>query len=178
MRRRRPAAGGHADPFTGRPVKGTEFVLRSIVADGVDHVFMIPGGLIDPFYPALQAVPELRPIVTAQEGGAAFAADGYGRASGHFGACLVIGGPGLTNTVTAPEKCSVPDVRGLTTSIAGRLLRAAGCALGKVSKKATKKKSEVGRVTAQKTKAGTKLAKGTKVAVTVGTAAKAARRAR
>jgi len=101
MRRRRPAAAGHADPFTGRPVKGTEFVLRSIVADGVDHVFMIPGGLIDPFYPALQAVPELTPIVTAQEGGAAFAADGYARASGHFGACLVIGGPGLTNTVTA-----------------------------------------------------------------------------
>ena len=82
-------------------MKGTEFILRSIVADGVDHVFMVPGGLIDPFYPALQAVPELTPIVTAQEGGAAFAADGYARASGRFGACLVIGGPGLTNTVTA-----------------------------------------------------------------------------
>jgi len=82
-------------------VKGTEFILRSLVADGADHVFMVPGGLIDPFYPALQAVPELTPIVAAQEGGAAFAADGYARASGRFGACLVIGGPGLTNTVTA-----------------------------------------------------------------------------
>ena len=46
---------------------------------------MVPGGLIDPFYPALQAVPELTPIVTAQEGGAAFAADGYARASGASG---------------------------------------------------------------------------------------------
>ena len=82
-------------------MKGTEFILRSLVADGADHVFMVPGGLIDPFYPALQAVPELTPIVAAQEGGAAFAADGYARASGRFGACLVIGGPGLTNTVTA-----------------------------------------------------------------------------
>ena len=58
-------------------MKGTEFILRSILADGADHVFMVPGGLIDPFYPALQAVPELTPIVAAQEGGAAFAADGY-----------------------------------------------------------------------------------------------------
>ncbi|MGH9271031.1 MAG: thiamine pyrophosphate-binding protein, partial [Ilumatobacteraceae bacterium] len=82
-------------------MNGTEFLLRSLVADGVDHVFMVPGGLVDAFYPALQAVPELTPIVAAQEGGAAYAADGYARASGGMGACLVIGGPGLTNTVTA-----------------------------------------------------------------------------
>ena len=82
-------------------MKGTEFLLRSLVADGVDHVFMVPGGLIDAFYPALQAVPELTPIVAAQEGGAAYAADGFARASGGMGACLVIGGPGVTNTVTA-----------------------------------------------------------------------------
>ncbi len=39
--------------------------------------------------------------MAAQEGGAAYMADGYARASGKFGACLCIGGPGLTNTVTA-----------------------------------------------------------------------------
>jgi acetolactate synthase-1/2/3 large subunit len=82
-------------------MKGTEFILRSLVADGIDHLFLVPGGLIDPFLPALQNVPEIRPLVAAQEGGAAFMADGYARASGRFGACLVIGGPGLTNTVTA-----------------------------------------------------------------------------
>lgn len=82
-------------------MNGSEFLLRSLVADGVDHVFMVPGGLIDSFYPALQAVGELTPIVAAHEGGAAYAADGYARASGGMGACLVIGGPGLTNTVTA-----------------------------------------------------------------------------
>jgi acetolactate synthase-1/2/3 large subunit len=82
-------------------MKGTEFILRSLVSDGIDHLFMVPGGLIDPFLPALQNVPEIRPVVAAQEGGAAFMADGYARASGRFGACLVIGGPGLTNTVTA-----------------------------------------------------------------------------
>lgn len=82
-------------------MKGTEFILRSLVADGVDHLFLVPGGLIDPFLPALQKVFEIHPIVAAQEGGAAYMADGYARASGRFGACLVIGGPGLTNTVTA-----------------------------------------------------------------------------
>lgn len=80
---------------------GTDFILQSLVADGIDHVFMVPGGLIDPFLPALGRTPALNPIVAAQEGGAAYMADGYARASGKFGVCLVIGGPGLTNTVTA-----------------------------------------------------------------------------
>jgi acetolactate synthase-1/2/3 large subunit len=80
---------------------GTDFILRTLVADGIDHVFMVPGGLIDPFLPALGRVPQITPIVAAQEGGAAYMADGYARASGNFGACLCIGGPGLTNTVTA-----------------------------------------------------------------------------
>jgi len=80
---------------------GTDFILRSLVADGIDHVFMVPGGLIDPFLPALGRVPQITPIVAAQEGGAAYMADGYARASGRFGVCLCIGGPGLTNTVTA-----------------------------------------------------------------------------
>ncbi|MHB8895008.1 MAG: thiamine pyrophosphate-binding protein [Candidatus Geothermincolia bacterium] len=82
-------------------IKGTEFILRSLVADGVGCLFTVPGGLIDPFYGALQRVGELRPVVAAQEGGAAYMADGYARAGGSFGAYLCIGGPGLTNTVTA-----------------------------------------------------------------------------
>jgi len=80
---------------------GTDYILRSLVADGIDHVFLVPGGLIDPFLPALGRTPALVPIVAAQEGGAAYMADGYARASGKFGVCLCIGGPGLTNTVTA-----------------------------------------------------------------------------
>ncbi len=80
---------------------GTDFILRSLVADGIDHLFLVPGGLVDPFLPALGRVSELTPVVAAQEGGAAYMADGYARASGKFGACLCIGGPGATNTVTA-----------------------------------------------------------------------------
>ncbi len=81
----------------------TDFVLQALKHEGLDHVFMVPGGLVDPFLPAFGRISGLRPIVAAQEGGAAYMADGYARASGRFGACLVIGGPGITNTVTAVE---------------------------------------------------------------------------
>jgi acetolactate synthase I/II/III large subunit len=80
---------------------GTDFILQTLVADRVSHLFLVPGGLVDPFLPALGRVSEITPVVAAQEGGAAYMADGYARASGNFGACLCIGGPGLTNTVTA-----------------------------------------------------------------------------
>lgn len=80
---------------------GTDFILNSLVKENIDHLFMVPGGLIDPFLPALGRISGLKPIVAAQEGGAAYMADGYARASKKFGAALCIGGPGLTNTITA-----------------------------------------------------------------------------
>jgi len=73
----------------------------------------------------------------------------------------------ITNTVVV-TKCVVPKLKGLTTSFAKRLLSAANCKLGKVTKKATSKRSQVGKVMSQKTKAGSTLAKGAAVAVTVG----------
>lgn len=78
----------------------TEFVLQSITALGVDHLFMFVGGLVDPFLPAV-AAGILTPIVAANEAGAGYAADGYARATGKFGAVLVIGGPGAFNVVGA-----------------------------------------------------------------------------
>lgn len=82
-------------------MNGAEFVLRSLVEDGVDRLFLVPGGLVDPFLPAIARTPGLSCVVAAHEGGAAFMADGYARASGKFGAVLCIGGPGATNAVTA-----------------------------------------------------------------------------
>ena len=80
---------------------GTDFILDALVHEGLDHLFVVPGGLVDPFLPALARHPGLHPIVAAHEGGAAYMADGYARASGHFGAALGIGGPGLCNMATA-----------------------------------------------------------------------------
>ena len=80
---------------------GTDFILNALAVEEIDHLFMVPGGLVDPFLPALGRQKALTPIVAAQEGGAAYMADGYARASGKFGVALCIGGPGLANTVTA-----------------------------------------------------------------------------
>jgi acetolactate synthase-1/2/3 large subunit len=80
---------------------GTDYLLDAFLREGVTHLFMVPGGLVDPFLPALGRFPEMTPVVAAQEGGAAYMADGYARAGGRFGVALCIGGPGLANMITA-----------------------------------------------------------------------------
>jgi acetolactate synthase-1/2/3 large subunit len=82
-------------------MKGTQYVLRALATEGIEALFFVPGGLIDPFLSAFDDALPLRPIIAAQEGGACYMADGYSRASGNFGACMAIGGPGLTNMTTA-----------------------------------------------------------------------------
>src|SRR3974390_1331760 len=80
---------------------GSDFILDALAREGLTHLFLVPGGLVDPFLAALARHQQVRPIVAAHEGGAAYMADGYARASGRFGAVLGIGGPGLTNMTTA-----------------------------------------------------------------------------
>jgi acetolactate synthase-1/2/3 large subunit len=91
-------------------VKGTDVVLRSISTLGVDHVFLFVGGLVDPFLETLAASNELRGILGANEAGAAYAADGYARASGKFGATIMIGGPGIFNAAGAIGAASADGV--------------------------------------------------------------------
>src|SRR4029077_2938362 len=80
---------------------GSDFILDALLQEGLTHLFLVPGALIDPFLPALARHPGLRPIAAAHEGGAADMADGYARASGRCGAALGSGGPGLCNMSTA-----------------------------------------------------------------------------
>lgn len=82
-------------------IPATRYLLEALRAEGITHAFLVPGGLIDPFLPALADTPGIMPVVAAHEGGAACMADGYARAGGRFGVCLAIGGPGITNMVTA-----------------------------------------------------------------------------
>ena len=74
----------------------------------------------------------------------------------------------VTQTVQAPIVCKVPGLKGLRIAGAKRLLKAAHCALGTVKRKKVVKRKRVGKVIAQKPRKGKSLAKGTKVAVTVG----------
>ena len=61
---------------------GTDYILNALAEEGLGHLFMVPGGLVDPFMPALARQDKLTPVVAAHEGGAVFMADGYrGRAA-------------------------------------------------------------------------------------------------
>ncbi len=95
---------------------GTDYILAALEAEGIDHLFMVPGGLVDPFLPALGRFPGIRPIVAAHEGGAAYMADGFARVSGRFGAALGIGGPGLGNMTTAMATALTDSSRVLVMS--------------------------------------------------------------
>src|SRR2546425_2105426 len=88
-------------PTTPRTILGTDYILEALAAEGLGHLFMVPGGLVDPFLPALARQGKLTPVIAAHEGGAVSMADGYARASGAFGAALGIGGPGSCNMATA-----------------------------------------------------------------------------
>ena len=80
-------------------MKGAQILLETLVKEGVDTIFGYPGGAVIDIYDELPNYP-LRHILTRHEQGAVHAADGYARASGKVGVCLVTSGPGATNTVT------------------------------------------------------------------------------
>ena len=79
---------------------GAYILLESLKREGVDVLFGYPGGAVIDIYDELPRHPEIRHILTRHEQGAVHAADGYARASGKVGCCLVTSGPGATNTVT------------------------------------------------------------------------------
>ncbi|MBI3031753.1 MAG: thiamine pyrophosphate-binding protein [Candidatus Rokubacteria bacterium] len=85
------------DPMTRT---GGEWVVEALRAEGVRHVFGIPGIHNLAIYDALLRQPAITHILARHEQGAAFMADGYARASGRPGVVVVTTGPGATNTLT------------------------------------------------------------------------------
>jgi len=79
---------------------GAQILCESLLKEGVEVIFGIPGGALLPFYDTLPQYPKLRHILCRHEQGAAHAADGYARASGRLGVCMATSGPGATNLVT------------------------------------------------------------------------------
>ncbi|MDO5484007.1 MAG: biosynthetic-type acetolactate synthase large subunit [Desulfovibrionaceae bacterium] len=79
---------------------GAQILLESLKREGVDVLFGYPGGAVIDIYDELPRHPDIRHVLVRHEQGAVHAADGYARASGKVGACLVTSGPGATNTVT------------------------------------------------------------------------------
>ena len=104
-------------------LNGAEIVCESLLQEGVDVLFGLPGGAVLPLYWALSKYPQLRHVLVRHEQAAAMAADGYARATGKVGVCTATSGPGATNLVTGiatAQMDSIPIV-----AITGQVPRAA-----------------------------------------------------
>ncbi len=92
---------------------GAQIVCESLLREGVDVVFGLPGGAILPLYGVMHQYPQLRHILVRHEQAAVMAADGYARTTGRVGVCMATSGPGATNLVTGiacAQMDSVPIV--------------------------------------------------------------------
>ena len=78
---------------------GAQIVIKALQEEGVDTIFGYPGGAVIDLYDQLVKT-DIRHIMVRHEQGAVHAADGYARAAGKVGVCLVTSGPGATNTVS------------------------------------------------------------------------------
>jgi acetolactate synthase-1/2/3 large subunit len=92
-----------------------EVLIDILEANGVEHVFGIPGVHTVELYRGL-AASTIRHVTPRHEQGAAFMADGYARVSGKPGVCLLITGPGLTNAITAMAQAGQDSVPMLVIS--------------------------------------------------------------
>jgi acetolactate synthase-1/2/3 large subunit len=82
-------------------MSGSEAMIRSLVAEGVDTIFGYPGGAIMPIYDALYDFGHhVKHVLVRHEQGAVHAAQGYARVSGKVGVCFATSGPGATNLIT------------------------------------------------------------------------------
>lgn len=80
---------------------GSEAMIRSLVAEGVETIFGYPGGAIMPIYDALYDFGHhVKHVLVRHEQGAVHAAQGYARVSGKAGVCFATSGPGATNLIT------------------------------------------------------------------------------
>lgn len=91
-------------------VTGSEAIVRSLLIEGVECVFGIPGGSVLNIYDAIHDLPELNHILARHEQGAIHAADGYARATGKVGVCFATSGPGATNLVTGIATANMDSV--------------------------------------------------------------------
>src|SRR4030081_3501403 len=89
---------------------GARIVLESLKREGVDIVFGLPGGAVLPIYDALYDFEGLRHVLVRQEAAAGHAAEGYARATGKVGVCLVTSGPACTNLVTALQDALMDSI--------------------------------------------------------------------
>jgi acetolactate synthase-1/2/3 large subunit len=78
---------------------GAQLVVRALEAQGVTHVFGVPGAKIDAVFNAL-VDSNIKTVVCRHEQNAAFIAGGIGRMTGRAGVAIATSGPGVSNLTT------------------------------------------------------------------------------
>ncbi|OHX37608.1 acetolactate synthase [Methylomonas sp. LWB] len=92
-----------ADPRHSQPADIADLLVAYLEQMGVEYVFGVPGGAIEPLYNAIARSSRrggIRHVLARHEAGAAFMADGYARETGKIGVCCSTSGPGATNLIT------------------------------------------------------------------------------
>src|SRR5580658_2155854 len=83
-------------------MSGGDAIVRSLLREGVDTIFALPGvqtyGLFDAM---ARAGEELRVLTPRHEQAAGYMAFGYAKATGRPGVCSVVPGPGVLNASAA-----------------------------------------------------------------------------
>ncbi len=108
---------------SGTTLSGAKILLNCLVQEDVDCIFGYPGGVTLPLYDALYDHP-LKHVLVRHEQNAAFAAQGYARATGKVGVCCATSGPGATNLVTGLVDAmmdSIPIIA-LTGQVSAKLM--------------------------------------------------------
>ena len=79
---------------------GGEALIKALADENVDIIFGYPGGAALHIYDAIYTQDSVQHILVRHEQAATHAADGFARATGKPGVCLVTSGPGATNAIT------------------------------------------------------------------------------
>ncbi len=90
-------------------LKGSQILLKMLELEKVDIIFGYPGGTVLDIYDQLYQS-KFKHVLVRHEQGAVHAADGYARATGKVGVCLVTSGPGATNTVTGIATANMDSI--------------------------------------------------------------------
>ena len=92
-------------------VTGSEAVILSLLAEGVETIFGYPGGAIMPIYDALYDYDKkVTHYLTRHEQGAIHAAEGYAKVTGKPGVCFATSGPGATNLITGLADAQIDSI--------------------------------------------------------------------
>lgn len=79
---------------------GKKLVIKALLQESVDTVFGYPGGMVTDIFDELYKHDEIELVLPRHEQGLIHEAEGYAKATGKVGVCIVTSGPGATNIIT------------------------------------------------------------------------------